>query len=84
MNQIHMLYISITNQFENKIVEVDLKAYCFFRGDKIINQFIICLIDIQEKYKVNKTYHDQGSNSKFLASFKIPIFSIIEKVLMDI
>jgi len=63
----------MTSQFENKF-EVNLEAYYFFRGDNIIEQFIICLIDIQEKYEVNEKYHDQGSNRKFLASFNIPIF----------
>ena len=49
MNQIHMLYTSITNQFENQIEEVDLQAYYLFRGDNTIEHSIICLIDIQEK-----------------------------------
>ena len=46
MDQIHMLYISITNRFENK-------TYGAFRGDITIEQFIIRLIEIQEKYKVD-------------------------------
>ena len=54
MNQIHMLYISISSQFENKIDEVDLKSYYLSRGDDTIENSIISLIDIQEEYKVNK------------------------------
>ena len=36
MNQIHMLDISIPNNFENNIDEVDLKTSCFFRGGTTI------------------------------------------------
>ena len=50
----YAIHISISNQFESKIDEVDLKSYYLFRGDDTIEHFIICLIDIQEKYKVNK------------------------------
>ena len=57
----HGIRISITNQFENKIDEVDLKAYYLFSVDNTTEQ-------------VNKEYHVQGSNSKFVASFKLPIF----------
>jgi len=44
----YAVHVSMTNQCENEIDEVDLKAYYLFRGDNIIEQFIICLIDIQE------------------------------------
>jgi len=45
----YAIHISITNQFENKIDEVDVKAYYLFRGDNTIEQFIVCLIDIKEQ-----------------------------------
>ena len=41
--------ISISNQFERKIDEVDLKSYYSFSGDNTIEYFIVCLLDIQEK-----------------------------------
>ena len=46
--------MSISNQFENKIDEIDLKLYSSCRGDNTIEHFLVCLLDIQEKYKVNK------------------------------
>ena len=48
------IHTPITNQFEHKIDEVDLKAFYLFRGENTIEQFIICFIDIQEKYKVHE------------------------------
>ena len=37
------------NQFENKIDEVDLESFYVYRGDNTIENFIVSLIDIQEK-----------------------------------
>ena len=52
----YAIHISITNQFENNITEVDLRAYYVFRGAHTIEQFIRCLIHIQGKYKgIKKT-----------------------------
>ena len=45
----YAIRIAISNQFESKIDEVNLKAYYFFRGDDTIEHFIICLTDIQKK-----------------------------------
>ena len=50
----YAIHIPITNQFENKVDEINLKSYYLFRGDNTIEQFITCLIDIQENYKVSK------------------------------
>ena len=45
----YAIHISISNQFENKIDEVDLESYYLYRGDNTIENFIVSLIDIQEK-----------------------------------
>ena len=44
------MHISISKHFEDKIDEVGLESYYLFRGDNTIEHFIMCLIDIQEKY----------------------------------
>ena len=50
----YAIHISISNQFENKIDEVDLESYYLYRGDNTIENFIVSLIDIQENNEVNK------------------------------
>ena len=45
----YAIHMSVTNQFENKIDEVDLKSYYVFRGDGTIENSIICVIDVQER-----------------------------------
>ena len=45
----YAIHISISNQFENKIDEVDLESFYLYRGDNTIENFIVSLIDIQEK-----------------------------------
>ena len=44
----YAIHISISNQFENKIDEVDLESYYLYRGDNTIENFIVSLIGIQE------------------------------------
>ena len=50
----YAIHISISNQFENKIDEVDLESYYLYRGDNTIENFIVSLIDIQENHGVKK------------------------------
>ena len=50
----YAIRISISNQFENKIDEVDLESYYLYRGDNTIENFIESLIGIQENREVNQ------------------------------